>query len=1119
LHHTNIVPVYSVGCERGVHYYAMQFIDGHTLAAVLAGLRGPGGRPAAGPGADGTAAGGSTRRSAGATAHVRQAACWALQAAEALEHAHQQGVVHRDVKPGNLLVDGRGQLWVTDFGLAHFLAAPAEDGRNLTLSGDLVGTLRYMSPEQALARRGAVDHRTDVYSLGATLYELLTLRPVLPGRDRQELLRRIAREEPRPPRRLNKAVPAELETVVLKALAKEPAERYATAQELADDLRRFLEDRPIRARRPSLPERLRRWSRRHRAVLTASVAVLLVAVVALAAGCVYVWQEKEQTQAEKDAADTARARAVRETRLADEATLEARGEAKRAEDATRRADRATARALQAQRDEKRQRELAEGNLDGALGVLSGFLEQANDSQPRDPQRGLDEQALTRGVLAFYEEFLGRNPDNLKVRRGVLRAHTRIASLQRKLGHFAEARQACARALVLGAGLAKERPDDADLAHARAALHQEMALIRSAQGRTRDAEKAFRQGLALLPRTANDLPAGPAAPRRTTPQVRAQLLGGLGILLRDDRQFAEAEKVLAEARALWDELVRKRGRADDWYGLAHCRNNQGLLLAYTNRPDQAERAHREAEEVFARLAREEVPSGSQYLNDLAAARYNLGNLYIESRPALAEKYYRSAAEARERLVRLYPAAFEYRMKLGWVYGNLAVLLERQGKVAQAQLLQEAALQTKVAAFQASPQHPDNRKGLCVVCLNLARLYARTGKVAEARALYADVLGVARKLAEEFPGEVEYRRLPAMVYQARAEFLAGIGRPAEAAPDYQAALPLWQKLAKDFPGGREFSELEAQDALALGEALLSTGRPGEAGGPLARARVAYGKLAAGSPGSAGYHGGLAAALHLSAAALGQQGMWDQGRPLLREAVGRQKRAARLDPQAPGCAEALRRHYALLAAAALHLGDHAGAARTAEEYEGDFPLHWYDAHRVRGMLLDCVPAAEKDGRLSADDRQAAARRYARKAAAVQAEAVRRCGNSPPAWSQLAWLLATEADARKRDPAGAVALARKVAGAAPENWVAHQVLGVASYRAGDWKGTLAALERSVELAKGGNSVDWFFLAMARWRMGDRGAAGQAYRRGQELLAKFRPVPAQVRAFQAEAAALMEGK
>src|SRR5262249_19759705 len=156
-------------------------------------------------------------------AYFRRAAELGIQAAEALDHAHGLGIVHRDVKPANLLVDGRGNLWVTDFGLAH-----VHSDAPLTMTGDLVGTLRYMSPERALAQRVVVDHRTDVYSLGLTLYELLTLEPAFGGRDRQELLRQIAFEEPVRPRRRNKAIPAELETIILKATEKNPADRYAT---------------------------------------------------------------------------------------------------------------------------------------------------------------------------------------------------------------------------------------------------------------------------------------------------------------------------------------------------------------------------------------------------------------------------------------------------------------------------------------------------------------------------------------------------------------------------------------------------------------------------------------------------------------------------------------------------------------------------------------------------------------------------------------------------------------------------------------------------------------------------------------------------------------------------
>jgi serine/threonine protein kinase len=337
LHHTNIVPVYGVGCEHGVHYYAMQLIDGQTLAALITELRqqaglepglaegtpapqgGPAGLLLAGKGAAPAGSGdpqltgpyrpevtrtwagatpsapvkgsaGSAERSFNSPVFFRAVAQLGIQAAQALEHAHQLGVIHRDIKPGNLLVEtpsplapvGRGvgaeglRLLITDFGLCQSLKQAA-----LTLSGDLLGTLRYMSPEQALARRGGVDHRTDVYSLGLTLYELLTLEPAFPGSNCAELLRQIAREEPVPPRRLNKAIPRELESIVLKAMEKRPRERYASARELADDLERFLNDEPIRAKPPGLVQRARKWERRHRPAV--AVASLLLVALGLAA--------------------------------------------------------------------------------------------------------------------------------------------------------------------------------------------------------------------------------------------------------------------------------------------------------------------------------------------------------------------------------------------------------------------------------------------------------------------------------------------------------------------------------------------------------------------------------------------------------------------------------------------------------------------------------------------------------------------------------------------------------------------------------------------------------------------------------------------------------------------
>src|SRR5262249_48050086 len=194
------------------------------------------------------------------------------QVAEALAYAHGQRILHRDIKPSNLLLDTRGNVWVADFGLAK-----ASEGEDLTHTGDVVGTLRYLAPERL---RGQSDPRGDVYSLGLTLYELLTLRPAFDAADRERLIQQVTAGEPPRRRQLDSRVPRDLETVVLKAIAREPGHRYATAGALAEDLQRFLDGRPILARRVSAAERFGRWCQRNPVVagLTAAVFVLLSAV-------------------------------------------------------------------------------------------------------------------------------------------------------------------------------------------------------------------------------------------------------------------------------------------------------------------------------------------------------------------------------------------------------------------------------------------------------------------------------------------------------------------------------------------------------------------------------------------------------------------------------------------------------------------------------------------------------------------------------------------------------------------------------------------------------------------------------------------------------------------------
>ena len=441
LQHPNIVPVFAVGCEQGVHFYAMRFIEGMTVGEQIRQLRLRPGDSVPSTACESTGAefadgstgsvdvNGSIAEKASATIDppsvvrnsadfsgdhprpghpvvrtedfFRKVAWIGIQAAEALEHAHQMGVIHRDIKPANLLLDAEGRLWVTDFGLARLPSDAA-----LTMSGDMLGTLRYMSPEQASGGRNLVDHRTDIYSLGATLYELVTLDPVCRGGDHRGLLQQILNEDPVVPRRLCRSIPRDLETILLKALGKRVEERYATAQDLAEDLRRYLDGQPVLARRPSLPERAAKWARRHHSLVVSAAVLLVVSVLGLALGTILIGREQAKT----------RAAYVQEAR------------ARKTES-------------EARKKEAEARERAEQNFHQARQLVDTIAEIAAVDLAADADTAQVRRKLLQAALAYYEDFLKQQDHNELAREELLRGHTRVATLLDAIGRDKDAQVA------------------------------------------------------------------------------------------------------------------------------------------------------------------------------------------------------------------------------------------------------------------------------------------------------------------------------------------------------------------------------------------------------------------------------------------------------------------------------------------------------------------------------------------------------------------------------------------------------------------------------------------------------------------------------------------------------
>jgi tetratricopeptide (TPR) repeat protein len=598
LHHTNIVPVFEVGECRGTHYYAMQFIQGQGLDQVLQELRplrgdkASGGAPPTPPEGAAEAPAGSqltvslaqglqTGRFAAAEPgdapeapcpapavmvsggpvggagglgespatdvadravstvlgsspdlslqsdyhYYRSVARLGLQAAEALAYAHGQKVLHRDIKPANLLLDLQGTLWVTDFGLAKV------EGEDFTRTGDLVGTVRYMAPERF---QGQTDARSDLYSLGATLYELLTLRPAFGELDRGRLIKQVAHDEPPRPSKLDHRVPRDLETIVLKAMAKEPGRRYPSAKELAEDLRLFLADRPIRARRSGVPEHAWRWCRRNPAVATLSalaLALLVAIAVISSVAAVRLKGERDQVAQQREQAEIAR-------------------EAEAAE---------KSHALQAEKDAVAERDTAT--------AIRLFLEDILDQTQPANQVGF-----------------GQVPDlNLKLRTVLDRASSKIddkfqdqpfvkASLHRtigdayySIGEAALARRHLEQALVLA------RQQFGELHSHTLDTRVHIAMTFMEERKFAEAEALLREVLKICPETWKE-----------DDPHRLALLNVLAMALHGRHQYAEAEAILTNVLQ-----ASERVQGETHPETLAAMNNLAMVLQEERKYDQAE----------------------------------------------------------------------------------------------------------------------------------------------------------------------------------------------------------------------------------------------------------------------------------------------------------------------------------------------------------------------------------------------------------------------------------------------------------------------------------------------------------------------------------------------------
>ena len=765
LEHPGIVPVYGLGHHAdGRPYYAMRFIRGDSLKEAIAGFHG-----------DGSLKVDPGKRSLALRKLLRRF----VDVCNAIDYAHGRGVLHRDLKPGNVIVGKHGETLVVDWGLAkpmgHAEVGGQSDERTLmpssssgsaeTLPGSAIGTPSYMSPEQAAGDLGRLGPRSDVYSLGATLYCLLTGKAPFEGTDLGTLLREVQEGSFPPPRQVDPSIDRALEAVCLKAMALKPEGRHATARALADDVDRWAADEPVSAWREPASARARRWMRRHRSAVTAASAAVLVALVGLAAVLAV------QTRATND---LAMANGQLRDSLAREANANTSLAAANAELTRSRA------AVQARYD------LAvEAIKTFHTGVSEDFLlKEEAFKELRD--------RLLRSAADFYGKLgalLGEEADPAS-RRSLARSNFELADLTSEVGRKEDALAAHRAVLVTREALAAE-PEAGPGAKAEVGRSlTKIAGLLAATGKTEEALTAYRRSESLL--------AGPAG---ADPAARASLAAcrsGMGNLLAATGRTDEALAAYRLARADQEALAgppdaAKEARRD----LAETITSLGNLLAYTGKFSGAGDAYRQALEILQKLA-DDHPAVADSRSRLAGGHTSLGNLLRQSgKPSGAGDEFRKALVILQKLADDFPAVTEFRGRLAdshFSLGNLLAYL-RKPSDAGGEYRQALALFQKLA--DDNPSVTEFRGRLADSHFSLGLALTSTGKLSGAGDEYRQALAIFQKLADDHPTVTEFRSRLALSHSNLGNLLAYMGQPSGAGDEYRKALAIRRKLADDNP----------------------------------------------------------------------------------------------------------------------------------------------------------------------------------------------------------------------------------------------------------------------------------------------------------------------------------
>ncbi|MEC7566494.1 MAG: protein kinase [Planctomycetota bacterium] len=798
LNHPNIVAVYEVGKSDDDVYIVSDFIEGLTLSDMSKMNR----------------------------LLPRQAVGICLKIANALQHAHEQGVVHRDLKPSNVMIDRQGEPQILDFGLAKRDNAETA----ITVEGKLLGTPAYMPPEQARGDVHDVDRRADVYSLGVVLFELLTGELPFRGTVRM-LLHQVIHDEVPNPRKLNSSIPKDLATITLKCMEKDPRKRFQSCQMLADDLKAWLEHRPIKSRPVGDLGKLRRWSKRRPVVASLTAAVCVTVMAGLSISTYFAVEAKRE-------AESARISGNESLAQASQALIAF----KQASENLEQAKAAQQEAVQSAAEADRQRNFAEKSFQVAQTTVDDFFTEVSQSTLlNEPHLEPLRRQLLEKAKEYYTQLTKEKSDDRLVLEKAADAHWRLASILHSLGDLEDSVSESRASIRIFEQLLEADPDHLDYVWSLARSHINLALVLRDLGRHDEVREMYRSAISTLEPVADKNPElyGPIA-------SLGKAYNNLAAELRSFSDYEAARVNLDKAIAIHTMLIEKLPQVLEY------RNSLGLnyttlgsvlgklgekdqaIVMYKRGVEQHEHNHQEnpkavkyaaslagsysalatgmknsgqsqdAVEVFeksiaiqTRLVGEH-PDVPKHYHQLGISLGNQGNLYKALRQFdHAIENYQQAIKINAELISKYPDMAIYHSALGNHRYNMGLALSGKGATDESIDSFSAAIEIRTDLMNRFPQIPDHPHSLARALHYRAEAYVLLKRIPEAIESHQQAIAIRSRLVESFPAVPGYMAALSQSYNSLGVLYRVNDRSDEAEQAYLKAIGVRKKYEDTFP----------------------------------------------------------------------------------------------------------------------------------------------------------------------------------------------------------------------------------------------------------------------------------------------------------------------------------